>query len=170
MVAQGIFVYLAFGIVVLSVLAITRRNPMHSLMFMLLLFFHIAGLYLTLNAEFLAAIQMIVYAGAILVLFLFVVLLLNLREEVADRRYVVPWPVGVLASLGLFVMVAYSLKSLTIGPAGMITTEVIKRETHTKVLGKVLYTEYLYPFEIVSLILLVAIIGAIVLAKKKLRS
>ncbi|HXX53335.1 MAG TPA: NADH-quinone oxidoreductase subunit J, partial [Thermodesulfovibrionales bacterium] len=74
--AVGIFCYLAAAISILSVLVITRRNPVHSVITMVLLFFHIAGLYLTLNAEFLAAVQVIVYAGAILVLFLFVILLL----------------------------------------------------------------------------------------------
>ncbi len=170
MLGEAIFAYLAAAIVILSVLVITRRNPVHSVITMLVLFFHIAALYLTLNAEFLAAIQVIVYAGAILVLFLFVILLLNLREEMVVRRYVGPWPVGLLAALGLLVMIVLSLQSFATGPKGLITTSVIKAGTHTKVLGKILFMEYLFPFEIVSVILLVAIIGAIVLAKKKLRS
>ncbi|HWR57826.1 MAG TPA: NADH-quinone oxidoreductase subunit J [Thermodesulfovibrionales bacterium] len=170
MLAEAIFAYLAAAIVILSVLVITRRNPVHSVITMLLLFFHIAALYLTLNAEFLAAIQVIVYAGAILVLFLFVILLLDLREEMVVSRYVGPWPLGLLAALGLLFMIVLSLKSYVAGPKGPITAAVIKAGTHTKVLGKVLFIEYLYPFEIVSVILLVAIIGAIVLAKKRLRS
>ena len=167
--ATGIFFYLAAAITILSVLVITRRNPVHSVIIMVLLFFHIAGLYLTLNAEFLAAVQVIVYAGAILVLFLFVILLLNLKEELLERRYVGPWPLGIAAALGLFFMIMLSLKSLTLGPQGRFTTEVIKAQTQTKALGRVLYTEYLYPFEIVSVLLLVAIIGAIVLAKRRQR-
>lgn len=170
MVAEGIFLYLAAAIIILSLLVITRRNPVHSAIMMLLLFFHIAALYLTLNAEFLAAIQLIVYAGAILVLFLFVILLLNLKEEVLERIYIGPWPLGLAAALGLWVMIVLSLKSFTEGPKGALTAEVIKTETNTKVLGKILFVEYLYPFEIVSVVLLVAIIGAIVLAKKRLRS
>lgn len=170
MVAEGIFIYLAAAIVILSVLVITRSNPVHSVITMLVLFFHIAGLYVTLNAEFLAAIQVIVYAGAILVLFLFVVLLLNLKEEMLTRRYVGPWPLGILAALGLLVVIVLSLKAFIPGPGGVFTTELIRRETNTKVLGQILFTEYLYPFEIVSIVLLVAIIGAIVLAKKRLRS
>jgi NADH-quinone oxidoreductase subunit J len=169
MVAQGIFLYLSVAIIILSVLVITRRNLVHSMITMLLLFFHIAGLYLTLNAEFLAAIQVIVYAGAILVLFLFVILLLNLKEEALSRAYVGPWPLGIAVAIGLFFMIMLSLKSLTVGPQGRFTTELIKAQTQTKVLGRVLYTEYLYPFEIVSVLLLVAIIGAIVLAKKRQR-
>jgi NADH-quinone oxidoreductase subunit J len=168
--AEGIFFYLAAAITILSVLVITRRNPVHSVITMVLLFFHIAGLYLTLNAEFLAAIQVIVYAGAILVLFLFVILLLNLREELLERRYVGPWPLGSLAAIGLFLMFLFSLKGFRLGPLGTFTDEVIKAHTNTKVLGEFLYIEYLYPFEVVSVVLLVAIIGAIVLAKKRLRS
>ncbi|MCL5023730.1 MAG: NADH-quinone oxidoreductase subunit J [Nitrospirae bacterium] len=170
MMAEGIFIYLAAAIVILSVLVITRSNPVHSMITMLVLFFHIAALYVTLNAEFLAAIQVIVYAGAILVLFLFVVLLLNLKEEMVARRYIGPWPLGVLAALGLLVVIVLSLKSFIPGPSGVFTTEVVRAETNTKVLGQILFTEYLYPFEVVSMILLVAIIGAIVLAKKRLRN
>ena len=168
--AIGIFIYLAAVILILSVLVITRRNPVHSVIIMVLLFFHVAGLYLTLNAEFLAAIQVVVYAGAILVLFLFVILLLNLKEELLERRYVGPWPLGLLAAFGLLFMFLLSLEAFRLGPQGAFTDEVIKLETNTKVLGKILYVEFLYPFEVVSIVLLVAIIGAIVLAKKRLRS
>jgi NADH-quinone oxidoreductase subunit J len=170
MLAEAVFAYLAAAIIILSILVITRRNPVHSVITVLLLFFHIAALYLTLNAEFLAAIQVIVYAGAILVLFLFVMLLLNLREELVVSRYIGPWPLGLMAALGLLFMIMLSLRSFISGPKGQITAAVIKAGTHTKVLGKILFMEYLYPFEIVSMILLVAIIGAIVLAKKRLRS
>jgi NADH-quinone oxidoreductase subunit J len=170
MFAEGMFIYLAAAIIVLSILVITRSNPVHSVLTMLLLFFHIAGLYVTLNAEFLAAVQVIVYAGAILVLFLFVILLLNLKEEAVARRYVGPWPLGLLAALGLLLVIVLSLRSFIPGPSGAFTTEVIKAETNTRALGKILFTEYLYPFEVVSMVLLVAIVGAIVLAKKRLRS
>ncbi|MGD0884394.1 MAG: NADH-quinone oxidoreductase subunit J [Thermodesulfovibrionales bacterium] len=170
MTAELLFAYLAGAIILLSVLVITRRNPVHSVLFMLLLFFHIAGLYLTLNAEFLAVVQIMVYAGAILVLFLFVVLLLNLKEEIAVERFVGPWPLGLSAALAFFLMILFPLRSFVTGPSGSFGPEVIHAETDTKVLGRILFTEYLYPFEIVSLLLLVALIGAIVLAKKKLRS
>ncbi|MBI4691335.1 MAG: NADH-quinone oxidoreductase subunit J [Nitrospirae bacterium] len=164
------FGYYAVVITFLSVLIITRKNPVHSVMWMLLLFFHIAGLYLFLNAEFIAAIQVIVYAGAILVLFLFVVLLLNLREELQVKRFVGSWPAGLIIAAGMLAIVVNVIKSFTAAPRGIYSIEYIKNATHTKALGQVLYTEYLFPFEIASLILLVAIIGAIVLAKRKLRS
>jgi NADH-quinone oxidoreductase subunit J len=137
---------------------------------MLLLFFHIAGLYLFLNAEFIAAIQVIVYAGAILVLFLFVVLLLNLKEELSLRQIAASWPVAFFISALLFIAVTAALGAYVQGPAGKYSIDVVRSETHAKVLGKLLYTEYLFPFEIASLILLVAVVGAVVLAKRKLRS
>lgn len=170
MLPELFFAYFAGAITILSVLVITRKNPVHSVMWMLLLFFHIAGLYLFLNAEFIAAIQIIVYAGAILVLFLFVILLLNIREELLVKKFVASWPAGLAIAASLFVFVIIALQSFVLGPKGKHTVEFIEQETHTKALGTVLYTEYLFPFEIASLILLVAIIGAIVLAKRKLRS
>jgi len=163
------FGYYATAIVVLSVLVVTRRNPVHSVMWMLLLFFHIASMYLFLNAEFIAAIQVIVYAGAILVLFLFVILLLNLREEIRTARFVGSWPAGIMIAAAILASIIAAVQSFVPGPSGKYTVALVQQETNTRVLGEVLYTEFLFPFEIASLILLVAIIGAIVLAKRKVR-
>jgi len=170
MLPQLFFGYYAVVIVFLSMLVVTGKNPVHSVMWMLLLFFHIAGLYLFLNAEFIAAIQVIVYAGAILVLFLFVVLLLNLKEELKIDRFIGSWPAALFIAFAFYVVVSIAFKSMVLGPSGKYTVALIQQETHTKVIGKLLYTEFLFPFEIASLILLVAVIGAIVLAKRKLRS
>jgi NADH-quinone oxidoreductase subunit J len=164
------FGYYAVVIVFLSLLVVTRKNPVHSIMWMLLLFFHIAGLYLFLNAEFIAAVQVIVYAGAVLVLFLFVVLLLNLKEELKIDRFIGSWPVAFAVTAATFVSVSIVLGSMVLAPPGKYTVAFIQQETHTKVLGKLLYTEFLFPFEIASLILLVAVIGSVVLAKGRLRS
>jgi NADH-quinone oxidoreductase subunit J len=164
------FGYFAFVITVLSVLVVTRRNPVHSVMWMLLLFFNLASMYLFLDAEFIAAIQVIVYAGAILVLFLFVVLLLNLREELKTNRFVGSWPAGLIVATVIMGSVISAIRSFVPGPVGKYSIEYIQKETYTKVLGEVMYTEYLLPFEIASLILLIAIIGAMVLAKKRMRS
>jgi len=161
------FGYYAIVITLLSIIIITRKNPVYSVMWMLLLFFHIAGLYLFLNAEFIAAIQVIVYAGAILVLFLFVVLLLNLREELQVNKFIGSWPAGLLITDAIFAIVVTVISSFSPGISGNYTVELIQRETHTKVLGTVLYTDFLFPFEIASLVLLVAIIGAIVIAKRR---
>ncbi|MEW6741064.1 MAG: NADH-quinone oxidoreductase subunit J [Nitrospirota bacterium] len=161
------FGYFSIVMIVLSLLIITRRNPVHSVLWMLVLFFHIAGLYLFLNAEFLAAVQLILYAGAILVLFLFVIMMLNLKEELTAERFIGEWPIGVALGISILMFIYFTISKFIQGPAGQYTIEAIKRETHTKTIGKVLYTEYLFPFEIASLILLIAIVGAIVLAKKR---
>ena len=169
MVQQILFAYFAFATVLFSLLVVTRKNPVHSVLWMLLLFFHIASLYLMLNAEFLAALQVIVYAGGILVLFLFVVLLMNIKDEVRIGKYIGAGPTGFTFAVGLLVAVIMSLRSFVAAPPGTFSIDLIKRATHTKVFGIVLYTEFLYPFEIASLILLVAIVGAIVLAKRRLK-
>jgi len=163
------FFYFSFMIVGLSILVVTRRNPVHAVLWMLLLFFHIAGLYLFLNAELMAAIQVIVYAGAILVLFLFVVLLLDIRREVDAEPFVGVWPAGISLALAFFLLMIVTLQSFVPGPHGEHTVEWIKVRTHTGAIGELLYTEFLFPFEVASIILLVAVVGAIVLAKKKLK-
>jgi NADH-quinone oxidoreductase subunit J len=164
------FAYFAFAILFIAMLVVTRKNPVHSVLWMLLLFFHIAGLYLFLNAEFLAAVQIVVYAGAILVLFLFVVFLLNLKEEVKMKRFIKAWPASFTFALGIFVLFVMMFRSFLLGPQGKYTVELIQKESNIEVLGKLMYTEFLFPFEIASLILLIAMVGAIVLAKRRLKS
>lgn len=167
MLPQIIFGYFAISTIVLSVLIITRKNPVHSVLWMLVLFFHIAAIYLFLNAEFIAAVQIILYAGAILVLFLFVIMMLNLKEELTSEKFIGEWPIGVALGLSFLLFVFFAITKYTQGPLGIYTIELIQKETHTKAIGKVLYTEYLLPFEIASVILLIAIVGAMVLAKKR---
>lgn len=164
---QLFFFYHAIVITGLSLVIVTRKNPVHSVLFMLVQFFHIASLYLFLNAEFIAAIQVIVYAGAILVLFLFVVLLLNLKSDAARSRFVFTWPTGLVIALSLFVAICISTWNIKLGPSGPFTIEKVQAMTHTKAIGTELYTQYIFPFEVASLILLVAIVGAITLAKKR---
>jgi NADH-quinone oxidoreductase subunit J len=166
---EFIFGYLAIAIVFLSLRVVWSNNAIHSVLWMLVMFFHIAGLYLLLNAEFLAAIQVIVYAGAILVLFLFVVMLLNLREEVRTEQFVDGWPVGLSLTVAILIVLTIGIGGFVKGFTGNWGVEAIAETTHTKALGRVLYTEYLLPFEIASLILLVGIVGAVVLAKKRLK-
>lgn len=168
MLPQLFFGYFAIVMVVLSLLIITRRNPVHSALWMLVLFFHTAGLYLFLNAEFLAAVQIILYAGAILVLFLFVIMMLNLKEELTVKRFIGEWPIGVALGISVLMLIFFKVSDIAQGPVGEFTIDAIKEETHTKALGRVLFTDYILPFEIAGVILLVAIVGAIVLAKKKL--
>jgi NADH-quinone oxidoreductase subunit J len=162
---QLIFLYFAAVILASAVLTITRRNPVHSVMFMLLLFFHIAGVFVLLNAEFLAAVQLIVYAGAILILYLFVVMLLNVDRESSAARANRFWPwmaaFGVLIAGEVIVLIA----------RGKFPTETEQPMQHAgagvKELGVLLYQRYMVPFEIASVILLVGLVGAVMLAKKQ---
>lgn len=166
---QMFFAYFAVAMTVLSLLVVTRKNPVHSILWMLVLFVHIAGLYLFLNAEFLAAVQIIVYAGAIMVLFLFIVMLLNLRSEETAAKYQKQWPVGLGIGVVLTVFFIMIVGKITVVPQlGEYSIEAIKAEGSIMVIGKVLYTKYLLPFEIASIILLVAIIGAVILAKRRI--
>ena len=159
------FFYFALIIAVSSVLVVALRNPIYSALSLLIMFFHVAGLYVTLHAEFLAAVQVIVYAGAILVLYLFVVMLLNLKQ---DDRYHRQWPVA--AVVGAALVVEAIMLTLLKGQAAPVTAAgqetAVEGLGNTEALGDVLYSTYLFPFEVASLILLVAMIGAIVLAKK----
>ncbi len=167
---EAFFIYFALMVVFCSVMVVSRKNPVHSVLWMLVMFFHVAGLYLMLNAEFLAATQIIVYAGAILVLFLFVIMLLNLKEEIATEHSVGGWPGGLALAVSFLLFALLAFTGFTVKASGKWSIQEVSRLTHTKALGKVLYTEYLFPFEVASVILLVAIVGAVVLAKKKLKS
>jgi len=163
MVNQLIFLYFAVVILTSAVLVITRRNPVHSVLFMLLLFFHIAGVFVLLNAEFLAAVQLIVYAGAILILYLFVVMLLNVDREVQAARANRFWPW--MAAFGLLLAGEIGLL-ISRGTFPADSNQPMRLGTGVGELGELLYQKYLVPFEISSLILLVGLVGAVMLAKK----
>jgi NADH-quinone oxidoreductase subunit J len=165
MVNKLIFIYFAVVILTSAVLMITRRNPIHSVMFMLLLFFHIAGVFVLLNAEFLAAVQLIVYAGAILILYLFVVMLLNVDKEsgAARANRFWPWMTAFGALVAAEIMLLVSRGSF---PAGADQPMRFAAGAGVRELGEALYQKYLVPFEIASIILLVGLIGAVMLAKK----
>jgi NADH-quinone oxidoreductase subunit J len=166
MFTQIFFGYCALMITVCGILAISLRNPVHCVLMVLALFFHMAGLYLTLNAEFLAAVQIIVYAGAILVLYLFVLFLVSLREELHLDAFIAnPW-VGRVIAAGLAAALLYVIPTFTLGAKGGWSIEAIKQVTHTKALGQEMYSTYLLPFEIGGLILLVALIGGLALARR----
>ena len=103
-------------------------------------------------------------------LFLFVVLLLNLKAEMASRLYIISWPLGIAAISMMLVILFAGVKAFVPGPKGDFTIQLIAEETHTAAIGKVLYTKFLFPFEVASVLLLVAIVGAIVLAKKQIKT
>lgn len=165
---QGCFFYCASVIVILSILVVSLKNPIHSVISMLGLFVHIAILYLLLNADFMAAIQIIVYAGAVLVLYLFVIMLLNIKEEEGQKSFHELWHLVIPGVILFILLFIFAVKDITVVPKpGIYSIEKIQEEGSLLALGKVLFTEYILPFEAVSLILLVAIVGAVVLAKKQ---
>jgi NADH-quinone oxidoreductase subunit J len=165
MVHKLVFVYFAAVILASAVLMITRRNPIHSVMFMLLLFFHIAGVFVLLNAEFLAAVQLIVYAGAILILYLFVVMLLNVDRESSAARANRYWPwmagFGVVIATEVILLISRGTFPAEAGQPMRLAGSGVKE------LGELLYQKYLIPFEAASIILLVGLVGAVMLAKKR---
>ena len=164
---QAFFLYFAAMIVVFSIVTITRKNPVYAVMALLVVFFHVAGLYVLLNAEFIAALQVVVYAGAILVLYLFVLMLLSVPREALGAAVHRRWPVYALVGGAAAVEIALLLaRSKFAQRPGPYPPDVVREVGSTQAIGTVLFTEFLYPFEVISLVLLVAMIGAIVLTKK----
>jgi NADH-quinone oxidoreductase subunit J len=169
------FFFLATVIATSAILVVAFRNPVYSVISLLVMFFHIAALFVSLHAEFLAAVQIIVYAGAILVLYLFVVMLLNLKHDDSYQRQV--W-IGVglgavaLAEIIYLVVTAGGGLTRSLNGAPIVGSAAEAASTmpqgNTEMIGRLLYTKYLFPFEVASLILLVAMIGAILLAKKEI--
>lgn len=146
---------------------VASKHPVVSAMNLVLHFFMLAGLYLTLNAQFIAVLQILVYAGAIMVLVVFVILLLNLgKEDDVERGFTARK--GVAMTFGA----AFVVQTLILfTSAGKFTHEITANSVTTgyvKNLGYILFTEYLFPFEYIALLLLVAVVGALLLGKKKL--
>jgi NADH-quinone oxidoreductase subunit J len=163
MTAQVLFFYFAGMTLAGAVVAVASPNLVYSALSLLVTFIHIAGLYVLLNAEFIAAVQIIVYAGAILVLYLFVLMLFNPKQErlYLHRQYPVGIFLGVVV-LGMMILAAF--RSDILEQKGTFTVAAVKSMGHTQAIGQVLYTQFIFPFEIASFILLVAMFGAIVLA------
>ncbi len=140
------------------------RNPVTSAMFLVLTIVSMAGLFVLLHAFFLAAVQILVYAGAVMVLFLFVIMLLNIREEERRRIKVFGLVTGVLSVGALSGLL---MKTIWFSSPGGVANPQL--EGATAPLGKLLFTHYLLPFEILSVLLLVAMVGVILLSKKDLK-
>jgi NADH-quinone oxidoreductase subunit J len=168
MIVQAVMFYVFAALAVAAgVLVIASRNPVHSVLFLILAFFNAAGMFVLIGAEFLAMILVIVYVGAVAVLFLFVVMMLNI--DFADLRsgFVRYLPIGTLVGLILLAELILVIGSWVVGP-GMPSVSAPSAAggtalTNTRALGDILYTRYLLGFQVAGLILLVAMIGAIVL-------
>jgi len=156
--------------VVSAILVITRHNVVHSAAFLGATLFAVAGIFLTLHAEFLAGVQVIVYVGGILVLFVFVIMLIAVERSVHERQYNRQWRIALITSAILIVEIAYGLyrgRDSLILPPIVAPSAAAAAAGNSEQVGTALYTSYLLPFEIASILLLVAIVGAVVLAKKR---
>src|SRR3989442_11198219 len=162
---QIAFSYLAAASVVSAMLAVTRSNPVHSMLWVLALFLHVAGIFLLVGAEFLAAVQVIVYAGAILVFYLFFLMLLDLPQEAAGPRFGAHWPLCAAAGFAFAALAWYAHEPGLVRRTAVLTGG--PPPGSLSAVGTVLFTRFALPFEIASLILLAAIIGAVVLARKR---
>ncbi len=143
------------------------RNPVHCALSLAATFVSLAAIYVLLNAPFIAAAQVLIYAGAILILFLFVTMLLNPNLEIGEGRLPgIRW-VALLVGLALITQVGGVLASATLAPGrGKFTPEFVAQQGHTQIIGTLLFSEFLLPFEITSFLLLVAIVGTMVIARQ----
>lgn len=170
---EALAFYMFAGFIVLAgAMVVMARNPVHSVLFLILAFFNAAGLFVLLGAEFLAMIMVIVYVGAVAVLFLFVVMMLNidfLRLREGFQQYL---PLGLLVGLivvgELLLVFAGGLgRAESAGLGGEQAVAITADVENTAAMGKVLYTDYIYLFQAAGMVLLVAMIGAIVLAHRR---
>src|SRR4026208_950834 len=171
MLALVLFYIFAAIAVVSAVLVVTSRNVVHSAAFLGATLFAVAGLFPTLHAEFLAGVQVIVYVGGILVLFIFVIMLIAVERNVHERQFNKQWTIALIISSILIVEIAYGLykgkDSFLLPRVGAAAAATIALGGNSEQVGAGLYTAYLLPFEIASILLLVAIVGAVVLSKKR---
>ena len=165
-VTQILFWFLSVTALLSAIMVVASKNPVHSILYLIITFFAISGHYILLNAQFLAIVNIIVYAGAIMVLFLFVVMLMNLNSESEppQKRKLLYYG-GFIAGLCLLLVIIAAIKQADAGrqlvqmgggEIGLISN-----------LGKVLFTDYVFPFEISSVLFLSAMIGAVVISKKE---
>jgi NADH-quinone oxidoreductase subunit J len=164
-----IFFIMAIVSTVCAIFVISHRNPVSSALFLIATMVSLAILYLALNAPFLAVIQIIVYAGAIMVLFLFVIMLLNLRkDEFGPERRKAQRFFAILFSFLFLILVATAI-DVGLSTVGQPEASTMKfAPAGVEMLAELLFTKYLFPFELASVLLLVAIVGAVVMAKRKL--
>ncbi len=150
-----------------ALMVILVKNPLTSALYIILCFFALAGFYILLNMQFLAAMQILVYAGAIIVLIVLVIMLLNLAKAKDTIKDFHQMAVGIVAVLLLFAEVILYLNAAGESkPTGIYTNAVINKIGNTQIIGQFLFTKYVFPFEVASILLLVAVIGAYIFAKK----
>jgi NADH-quinone oxidoreductase subunit J len=169
MLIDTVFFY-AFALLTLGggILTITRRNAVHSAIWLIVSLLGVAGLYLQLHAEFLFAVQIVLYVGGIMVLFLFVIMLVNLDQAAKERQFNRQWTIALAAVAAVGVEIGYFFYRGQ--DSFRLSTAAVPAPTvgNVEMLADSLFRDYLLPFEIASILLLVAIVGSVVMAKKRI--
>lgn len=160
----NVFYFISFVAVLSAIMVVFSKNPVHSVLYMIITFFCIAGHYILLNAEFLAIVHVIVYAGAIMVLFLYVLMMLNLNEDSEPHKSTLLKVTATICAGLLIVVLIGSLKGTELMMAQQPTDSSTGMVEN---LGKVMFNDFLLPFEITSILLLAAMVGAIMLGKSE---
>ncbi|HET9218045.1 MAG TPA: NADH-quinone oxidoreductase subunit J [Terriglobia bacterium] len=169
---EQVLFYVFGAIAVLSALSvITLKNVVHSAVALAATLLSVAGIFLTLRAEFLAGVQVIVYVGGILVLFIFVIMLISIEKSIVERQFNRQWVVALITALLLIGELGFVVwrgkDSLVVAEGTQPQASVLGVTGNTQLVGETLYGQYLLPFEIASILLLVAIVGSVALAKRK---
>ncbi|MDD2853056.1 MAG: NADH-quinone oxidoreductase subunit J [Desulfuromonadaceae bacterium] len=162
------FLIISFVAIVSAILVITCKNPINSALALIMTFFCLATYYVMLDAPFMAAVQVMVYAGAIMVLMVFTIMLLNIRVDSSKKhshKLVFGSIIGFFTVLNSIIVIVKGRAAL---PTGPYSGEMIQKFGHTELIGREMFTNFLLPFEVTSILLLVAIVGAVILAKKKI--
>jgi NADH-quinone oxidoreductase subunit J len=166
MIAFGILAAVALGS---GIMVITRRNAVHSVIWLIVTLFAVGGVFLLQHAEFLFVVQIILYVGGIMVLFLFVVMLVNLDVALKQAQFSRQWPLGVGTALLVLAPLVYLIYKIGAGLSLPAQPPGPEPAHNTQAIGQALYQTYMLPVEIASLLLLVAMIGAVIMAKRKLQ-
>ncbi|MFQ5714646.1 MAG: NADH-quinone oxidoreductase subunit J [Candidatus Scalinduaceae bacterium] len=168
-----LFIVMGLIAIVCAICVVFQKNPIYSAIFLIQTMVSLAVLYVLLHAEFIAAIQVMVYAGAIMVLFVFVIMLLNLSRrdvEGGKDKLIFQKASAIILGLILFAVIGVvTVKTALHGTQGEYTPENISQIGNTQLVGKLLFTDYVFPFEIASILLFAAVLGAIILAKKEIK-
>ncbi|HMD83113.1 MAG TPA: NADH-quinone oxidoreductase subunit J [Terriglobia bacterium] len=168
MLELGTFIIFSVTALVSAVFVITRRNAVHSAIWLTVTLFAVSGIYLLQHAEFLFAVQIILYVGGIMVLFLFVVMLVDIDVALKQARFARQWQVALVTAILLLAIVGYALynhgQGLNLPARPMVNAPA----QNTQAVGMALYQNYMLPVEIASVLLLVAMVGAVIMAKRKL--
>ena len=167
MLPQIAFFIISVVALVSAVMVITRRNAVHSVIWLIVTLFSVAGVFLMLHAQFLFAVQIILYVGGIMVLFLFVVMLVNLDVSLRQSQFSRQWQVALVTAIVLMIELAYGLyqghQAFPLGEAAAGPPPL----QNTEAVALALYRDYMLPVEIASILLLVAMVGAVIMAKRK---